>query len=180
MSTLAMPKGNLAIRLAVPEDGARLRVLRLEGLAGYPEAFAADCAMTAAEPAEVWAERIAQYVREDAGVICVASTEGNELVGMAGLARGHWPKTRHSGTIWGVYVQAEWRGLQVADALLEACMAWAQAHGVAIVKLGVSTSNVPAIRCYARCGFMVYGIEPQVISYDGVYYDELLMARPAG
>jgi RimJ/RimL family protein N-acetyltransferase len=47
-----------------------------------------------------------------------------------------------------------------------------------VVKLGVITTNTPAIRCYARCGFTVYGIDPKVIYYDGVFYDELLMARP--
>jgi ribosomal protein S18 acetylase RimI-like enzyme len=96
---------------------------------------------------------------------------------MAGLVRGHWPKTRHSGTLWGVYVQPEWRGHHVAEALLDTCLAWAQAHEVMIVKLAVVTTNTPAIRCYVRCGFAVYGIEPKAIYYDGVYYDELLMAK---
>ena len=49
--------------------------------------------------------------------------------------------------------------------------------GVLIVKLGVSTTNTPAIRCYARCGFTIYGIEPKAVCYDGVFYDELLMAK---
>jgi RimJ/RimL family protein N-acetyltransferase len=40
----------------------------------------------------------------------------------------------------------------------------------------VITPNTPAIRCYARCGFEVYGVEPQAIFYDNVFYDELLMA----
>jgi len=48
---------------------------------------------------------------------------------------------------------------------------------LAIVKLGVVTTNTPAIRCYARCGFTVYGVEPQVIHYEDVLYDELLMAK---
>jgi RimJ/RimL family protein N-acetyltransferase len=28
-----------------------------------------------------------------------------------------------------------------------------------------------------RCGFTVYGVDPQTILHDGVYYDELLMSR---
>jgi len=48
---------------------------------------------------------------------------------------------------------------------------------VKIVKLAVVTTNTGAIRCYARCGFQVYGIEPQALCYDSVFYDELLMAR---
>ena len=50
-------------------------------------------------------------------------------------------------------------------------------HGISVVKLGVVMTNSPAIRCYSRCGFKVVGLEPQVIWYDGVLSDELLMAR---
>jgi RimJ/RimL family protein N-acetyltransferase len=43
--------------------------------------------------------------------------------------------------------------------------------------LAVVTTNAAAISCYARCGFKVYGTEPQALYYDSVMYDELLMAR---
>jgi RimJ/RimL family protein N-acetyltransferase len=174
---LTTSKGTITIRVAAPDDAARLRELRLEALASHPEAFAADYASTAAESVEAWAGHIAKYASEDTGIICVASAE-DQLIGMTGLARGHWPKTQQSGTIWGVYVKADWRGLRVAEALLKACIAWAQAHELVIVKLGVITSNTSAIRCYARCGFTVYGIDPKAIYYNAVFYDELLMAKP--
>jgi GNAT superfamily N-acetyltransferase len=173
---LTPPQGTVTVRPATPDDAALLRALRLEALAHHPEVFAADHAFTAAGSVESWAERITEYARDDEGLICVAATE-DRLVGMAGLVRGHWPKTRHGATMWGVYVQAEWRGLGVGGALVEACVAWAQAQGVVVVKLGVVTTNTPAIRCYARCGFGVYGVDPKVIYYDGFFYDELLMAR---
>lgn len=186
---LSTPKGEFIIRPAVVEDAAALRELRLEALANHPEAFAADYTATAAGSTETWVERITEYARENQGVICVAATFHGEagsdpgesrLVGMLGLFREHWPKTRHSGTIWGVYVKEEWRGFRLAEALIDECIAWAQAQGLRIVKLGVNTANTPAIRCYARCGFTVYGIDPQVIFYNGVFYDELLMAKPIG
>ena len=80
--------------------------------------------------------------------------------------------------IWGVYVIPQYRGLHIAEALIEECIAWGRAHGVSIVKLGVITSNTPAIRCYIRCGFTVYGVNPQSNYYNGKYFDELLMAKP--
>lgn len=173
---LATSKGLIAVRPAGPADAALLRELRLEALANHPAAFAADYAITAAQSVESWAERIADNPVDDKGVICIASA-GDQLIGMTGLVRGHWPKTRHSGTLWGVYVQPEWRGLHVAEALLDACIAWAQAHEVTVVRLAVVTTNAAAIRCYARCGFAVYGVEPRAIQYDGVFYDELLMVK---
>jgi RimJ/RimL family protein N-acetyltransferase len=168
--------GIVTIRPAVPEDADLVFRLRLEALADYPPAFAADHAATEAASARAWEERITKNSQGDEGVICIASAEG-QLIGMTGLARGHWRKTRHSGILWGVYVKAGWRGLGLAEALLEACLAWAQSQGLVVVKLGVITSNTPAIRFYARCGFTVYGLEPQVVFYDGVFYDELLMAK---
>jgi RimJ/RimL family protein N-acetyltransferase len=67
--------------------------------------------------------------------------------------------------------------LRLADGLVAACVNWARTLGVRIVKLAVVTTNTAAIRCYARCGFRVYGVEPQALYYDGVFHDELLMAR---
>lgn len=166
----------IMIRAADPGDAAHLRELRLEALNTQPEAFAADYYRTMAESVQDWSERIDGFARNKNGVICVGASE-NSLTGMAGIVKGNRPKTQHGGSIWGVYVKKEWRGLGVAKALLNECIAWAKAQGLVIVKLGVVTTNTPAIGCYSRCGFKVYGIEPQVIYYEGVFYDELLMAK---
>jgi len=174
---LTTPRGPVLIRPAGPTDAAAVRQLRLAALAGEPIAFSADYDATAAQPMETWAERIAAYARDSAGVIAVAEA-GGRLVGMAGLARGHWPKTRHIGEVWGVYVKPDWRGLHVGAALLEECTAWARANGIVILKLGVAKVNEPAVRCYTRCGFTICGTDHMALCVDGVYYDEWLMERP--
>jgi ribosomal protein S18 acetylase RimI-like enzyme len=173
---LTTTQGVITIRPAIQDDAALLRALRLEALASHPQVFAADHAATAAESAQVWVDLIVKYASDNRGVVCVASIE-NQLIGMMGLVCGHWPKTWRGGTIWGAYVKADWRGLHVAEALMNECIAWAKAQRVVIVKLGVVTTNTSAIRCYARCGFTVYGIDPKTIYYDDVFYDELLMAK---
>lgn len=173
---LSTPRGSVTLRPAASQDAARLRALRIEALANQPEAFAADHAAAVAETVEGWVERIQRNNADDSGVIQIASA-GEQLVGMTGCGRGHWPKTRHSAILWGVYVNPEWRGLHVAEALIEACIAWGRTRGVTLVKLAVVTTNTAAIRCYARCGFSAYGLEPKAIWYNGVYYDELLMVR---
>jgi len=173
---LNTPNGSVTIRLAQIADAARLRALRLEALADSPLAFAADYDRTEAEPVERWERRINEANQGQQSVIYVAEV-GEQLVGMTGLGRGHWQKTEHGGVIWGVYVQPAWRELHIAEALIEACIAWGQALGMTVVKLGVITSNAPAIRCYLRCGFTVYGVDPQAICYNGTMHDELLMAK---
>ncbi len=173
---LKHPKGVITVRLAVPDDATTLRLLRLEALARHPDAFSADVDATAADGPEVWRRLLADYTSDNKGVISIALAN-DHLIGMTGLVRGHWPKTRHSATFWGIYVNPDWRGLHVAEAMINECVTWAQLQGVVVVKLGVITTNAPAIRCYARCGFSAYGIEPKVIYYNDVYYDELMMVK---
>jgi RimJ/RimL family protein N-acetyltransferase len=96
---------------------------------------------------------------------------------MAGIARDEAVKMRHNAMIWGMYVRPAWRGARLAGALIDACLAWAGRQRLRVVKLAVVTTNAPAIRCYLRCGFSVYGVDAEVIHHNGVYYDELLMAR---
>ena len=173
---ISTPKGTISIRPANKADATELRELRFEALLDTPQAFAADYTEAQADPVEVWVERIHSYALENTGILSIACLE-DRLVGMTGLARGSHSKTRHSGWIWGVYVSPELRGMHIGEALVVECLAWAQAQGLRVVKLSVITSNTPAIRCYTRCGFSVFGVEPPAIAYDGVLYDELLMAK---
>jgi len=172
---LSTPKGEISIRIATPADAASVREVRLEALSNYPEVFAADVDMTKSEAVQVWAERIAEYAQTESSAINIACAE-NQWIGMGGIGRGHWPKTHHFGTLWGVYVNPDWHGLHIGEAIVNGCVAWAIENHLKVVTLGVNVSNISAIRCYSCCGFKEYGIEPKVIFYNGVYYDQLLMA----
>jgi ribosomal protein S18 acetylase RimI-like enzyme len=84
---------------------------------------------------------------------------------------------QHTASIWGMYVQPEWRGQGLGERLLEANVDWARRNDVRIVRLAVVADNGPAIRCYLKQGFTVYGVEPEALYYEGRYLDELWMAR---
>ncbi len=165
---------SILIRPTRKEDADALRDLRLEALREHPEAFASDYAESAAHPPEHWRERAHDGAGDGSGVLYVA-VENGRLVGMTGLYLEHCPKQRHSGTIWGVYIRPEARGVHLADRLIAACLDWARSRDVRIVRIGVHTANAAAIRCYLRCGFTVYGIEAESIRANGMYYDEILM-----
>jgi ribosomal protein S18 acetylase RimI-like enzyme len=160
------------IRQITDDDFDGYKMLRLEALLNHPTAFFADYDTETALTRDRWLERIHQQT----GTIFVAKNDSG-LVGMMGILGNVAPKRRHTGDIWGVYVRPQARGQGIVEALLEACIAWGKERGMSIVKLGVTSNNVAAVRCYLRCGLTVYGVEPAAIFWDGQSYDDLLMAR---
>jgi ribosomal protein S18 acetylase RimI-like enzyme len=175
--TIATSMGELAIRTTGGGDAAAFRELRLEALWMHPEAFATDHAESAAKPFEWWTDRAAAGSGETNQVLYVAEASGGELVGMCGLFRENGPKLNHTGHLWGVYVRPAWRGLKIADALVDACEEWARDHGLRVIRLAVIEGNTAARRCYERRGFNACGVAPEAIHHDGTYHDELLMAK---
>jgi RimJ/RimL family protein N-acetyltransferase len=173
--SLITPRGQILIRAATPIDAIPFRELRLGALLDSPIAFTADYQKNLNQPPKYWEDLLT--MQPDESTIFLAANEGN-LIGMTGVARGSSPKTRHAAVIWGVYVKPEWRGLHIAEELINSCFAWARARKIVVAKLGVAAVNRPAIRCYERCGFKIHGTEPRAIFYEGNYYDEHLMYRP--
>ena len=173
--TLDTPRGSIAIRPAVDADAPAVGELRMEALTRHPEAFGADVASHVDQSPAAWIDWLHRRAEVDSSTIQVADA-GVSLIGMTGLYLGKSMKMQHNGYIWGVYVRPEWRGLRVGDGLIRACLRWAEEREARVAKLAVIVSNAAAIRCYLRCGFSVYGVEPRAIYHDGVYHDELLMA----
>jgi RimJ/RimL family protein N-acetyltransferase len=167
-------RGSVTIRPAELADAENFRALRLQALRDHPDAFSADYAFNASQPITYWEQRLSDLGSQ--GMIFFAESQPG-LVGTCGVRRENSPATQHSATVWGVFVLEQWRGLHIAENLIQQCVAWAQANGVSNLRLGVVTTNTSAVRCYRRCGFIVYGVEPQSISVDGRMYDEFLMVR---
>ena len=166
--------GKILIREATPVDAAVYRELRLGALQDSPIAFSADYQKNLHEPLNYWEDRLTMH--PDEGTIFFAE-HNSSLIGMTGIGRGGSSKTRHAAVVWGVYVSPEWRGLHIAEELINACLTWARARKIVVARLGVAATNTSAIRCYERCGFRTTGTEPRALYYDGRYYDFLLMFR---
>lgn len=162
------PKGDVHIRAATLADTTAYRELRLTALRDSPIAFSADYQKNLNEPLKSWEERLAMH--PDEATIFFAE-HNKTLIGMTGIFRGGSPKTRHAATVWGVYVQPEWRGLHIAEELIKACLAWARATQIVIARLGVAAANTSAVRCYERSGFQIYATESRALYHDGKYYD---------
>ena len=167
-------RGRVIIRPAGLADASAFTALREEALRDNPTVFGSS--YEARENCTLdWALRVlAEDPREVTNFI--AEQEGN-LIGLTAIRRGRGRKVQHAATLAAVFVRPEWRGLGIIDGLLEACCAWARARQVIIIKLAVVTTNPAAIKAYQRNGFVIFGQDPKVILYEGVYYDEYIMAR---
>ena len=166
-------RGAVILREANLADAAQFRDLRLNGLQDSPTAFSADYQVNLSHPMSFWESRL---TFDEHGMIFFAEYDSN-LIGMTGVRKGESPKTKHGAYIWGVYIRPAWRGLHIAETLIEMCTDWVKQREVLILKLGVMANNESAIHCYKRCGFTVYGTEPRALFYEDQYYDELLMSR---
>jgi len=160
----------ILIRRTAQADADGLRTLRLQTLQQHPELFAVDYETEQAKPPEAWVTEARD------SIIYVAVLE-NHLIGMAGVLRGETSKTRHKGDLWGVYVQPIYRGQRIGQRLVVACTEWAQQQSMRYLNLVVGTTNTAAVGCYKKCGFRIYGVEPNCILYQNVLYDEFVMTK---
>jgi ribosomal protein S18 acetylase RimI-like enzyme len=169
------PRGEIMLREANPKDASQFRELRLYALQESPTAFSADYQKNLNHSTQYWEDMLTMH--PDESTIFLAEHE-NRLIGVTGIARGGSPKTRHSATVWGVYVRPEWRGLHLAEELIHASFTWARARNIVATRLGVTATNTSAIRCYERCGFQITGTEPRAVYYEGQYHDFYMMYCP--
>ena len=153
--SLPTSRGIVVIRQSNLADVASFRELRLEALQDSPTAFSMDYQRSSHYPLKYWEDTLVMDDMESA--IFFAEQEGH-LIGMTGIARGRSPKTKH------------------AEELIRSCREWAQARQIVILRLAVVAANTSAVRCYERCGFVIYGTEPRSLLYEGKYYDEYLMS----
>ena len=168
---MAETGGDVTIRPLDATDAEAYRALRLQALLQAPEAFGASHAEEAARPLAAFVERITPAPPS----LVFGAFANAELVGMAGFLTGNSEKSRHRGTLWGVYLAPDWRGRGIARALVEAVRAHAAQHVLVLQARAVTTNGV-ALRLYERLGFKPYGIEAKALRVDGTFFDEALLA----
>ena len=166
-------KGTIIVREASLADVDQFRELRLFALKDSPTSFSADYNLVFGFPTSYWEDRLRPNIY---GTMFFAENNSN-LVGMMGIRKGESPKTDHGAGIWGVFLRPEWRGLHIAEEMINLSCDWAKLREVQIVRLAVVSTNESAIRLYNRSGFTVYGTEPRALFHEGQYYDEYLMSR---
>ncbi|MFN3720849.1 MAG: GNAT family N-acetyltransferase [Rhizobium rhizophilum] len=156
------------IRLLSADDAPVFREIRLAGLQNHPEAFGADIEDESSRSVEWFADRLRN------SAVFGGFNEARELCGLIAVARSESPKTRHSASIWGMYVKAAYRGTGLSASLLNVAVTYAFEH-CSTVRLAVVESNHAARRLYSKAGFREWARDLAALKVGDVFHDEIMM-----
>jgi GNAT superfamily N-acetyltransferase len=134
----------LEIQRLTPNEGERLRAIRLRSLGEAPDAFASTFQETAARPPENWRQQLEHLAT------FVAVLDGVDV----GIVRGtHYDGKPGTAILLSMWVAPETRGKGAGEALIDAVVDWARSHGFVRLVLEVADDNARAVALYARKGF---------------------------
>ena len=160
------------IRILKPNDARKYWDLRLRMLREEPNAFGASYEEALETSFEEIAQRFQDRWTTEENFI-VGAFADDQLVGVVGFYRQDGLKSRHKGTIWGMYVAPEARGQGIGRTLLSEAIAHAKMlSGLEQIGLSVVTEKRAARNLYRSLGFNVYGLESRALKLGEQYLDE--------
>jgi ribosomal protein S18 acetylase RimI-like enzyme len=161
------------VRRLRPDEGQRLKEIRLRALADAPLAFLSTFDAEVGRSDEVWDGLARRWSEGDAEATFVAAAHDHSLVGLIGSFIEDDRRSAHLVSMW-TAPEARRRG--VATALVESVSEWAGAAGAVDLHLWVARGNQPAIRLYQSAGF--HALPDFRPHPNDPCREELRMARP--
>jgi ribosomal protein S18 acetylase RimI-like enzyme len=160
------------IRPVTRAEAPAWRELRLEALKNHPLAFMSSYEETVGRDLDFFAQQIPGSGEDD--VLLGVYVDG-VLGGCAKFIRETRAKERHKGAMVGVYLRPALRGRGIGEALVGRLIEHARER-VSLLRCSVGAENRAAGDLYRRMGFVRHGVEPRSLRYEGLDYDEELLA----
>jgi RimJ/RimL family protein N-acetyltransferase len=160
------------IRALTPADASEFHAIRLRAFSEHPAAFGTSYETQVNTSIDDVTERLRTDLTFGDNFVLGCFVEC-KLTGVVGFARSDGLKERHKGWLWGMYVASEFQGKGYGRALLhEAVNRARKVLGLRQLHLSVVTPNPSAQALYSQAGFESYGIEPDALYVNGIYYSE--------
>lgn len=105
----------------------------------------------------------------------LAEVDG-EPVGYLGAMGGHFNRTRHKVYVF-IGIREGFQGKGIGSALFTELESWARGWGAHRLELTVMPHNAAGLALYKKMGFDIEGTSRQSLCVDGVYVDEIMMAK---
>ncbi len=110
------------------------------------------------------------------GVPQFIAVDDRQVVGWCNIPPMAREVAAHVGDLF-MGVLPAWRGRGLGERLLHEALAAADAFGYLRIELGVFASNTNAAALYRKAGFVEEGTKRRAVLIDGVFHDEIIMAR---
>lgn len=167
----------MPITRLTPTDAAAYRGLILQAYALHPDAFTTSATERKGFPLSWWENRLAPG--DEAKEVVFGAWEAGALVGLAGLSFEPREKARHKATLFGMYVDAQYRSLGLGRQLVAAALDYARSrNGTQLVQLTVTEGNAAATGLYMSLGFVPFGTEPFAVRVGSAYVSKVHMWCP--
>ena len=152
-----------------PERFADFRVLRLESLKAFSEAFGSSYEEESSFSDEVWKARIANML---------FALYKTSLIGMIGFSPRGKVKTRHVADIFSFYVSETYQGAGVGSKLMEEALLNIEKNlEIRKITLSVNCDMEAAVHLYKKFGFAISGRLIGELNINGNFYDEFIMEK---
>ncbi|MFE4762243.1 GNAT family N-acetyltransferase [Bacillus mycoides] len=159
----------MKIRQLNPTDAEKYLSIRLEALQDSPYAFASSYEEEKNQTAEKYKNRFSTPVN----TFTFGAFEESQVVGIVTLIREQTLKLNHRANIVAMYIKPKKRGIGLGKALISKAVEKANSlEGIEQIYLSVVTTNIPAKKLYASCGFEIFGKDKKALKFDNTYYDE--------
>ena len=157
-----------------------IRQIREQDIAGFHAAVDAVArehkylALLEAPPVEQATAFVRRNIKN--GYPQLVAVTGGQVVGWCNVPPASRAVMAHVGDLF-MGLLLECRGQGLGGRLLRESLIAADAFGYLRVELGVFASNTRAATLYRKAGFVEEGIKRRAILINGVFHDEIMMAR---